>query len=166
MKKVILLSALLVMVLASCNCSKTTSSSSAKSVEPSSAPVSSNTSAEEMDLEGTWELVSIVSETLPFKDLFTGQKKTIVFDARPKQVSGSTSCNTYTGSYALDGRALSFGNGMAMTKMACQGNGEAVYVERLNKANMIFIKDQSTLMLLDGNTALLEFKKIMGAKSY
>ncbi|HSY61972.1 MAG TPA: META domain-containing protein, partial [Cytophaga sp.] len=98
--------------------------------------------------------------------LYPNVKPTISFDARPKQVSGTTSCNTYTGSYSLDGKNISFGNGFATTKMACEGNGETVFVQRLAKANKFFIKDQTTLMLLDGDIALLEFKKTMGPKSY
>lgn len=167
MKKLIVFSAILAALFVSCNASKSTSTAaSPKKVDEASIPVTSNPSSEEADLGGTWELVSLISEQTPFNTLYPSVKPTIAFDARPKQVSGTTSCNTYTGSYSLDGKTISFGNGFATTKMACQGNGEAVFIERLRKTNSFFIKDQTTLMLLDGNVALLEFKKIMGPKSY
>jgi len=165
MKKVIVFSAFLAIVLASCNASKTTTTTT-KKVDDTAVPVSSSTSADEMDLEGTWELVSLISEPIPFNALYPTVKPTIAFDARPKQVSGTTGCNSYTGSYSLDGKNVSFGNVMTMTKMACEGNGESIFVQRLTKTNKFFIKDQKTLMLLQGDVALLEFKKVMGPKSY
>jgi heat shock protein HslJ len=172
MKKIIVFSSFLIFVLGSCNCSKSTSSKStastanSKKADDKVVPVTSNESSDELDLEGTWELVSIISETTSFKALYPNEKPTISFDSRPKQISGSTSCNTYTGSYAIDGRNISFGNGMALTKMACQGTGESVYMERLNKVNKVYVKDHTTLMLLSDDVALLEFKKTMGPKSY
>ncbi|WP_018344365.1 META domain-containing protein [Cytophaga aurantiaca] len=166
MKKLIVFSTALALIFASCNTSKSPSTSTAKNVDQASVPVTSNTSAEESDLGGTWELVSTISEPTPFKDLYPSVKPTIAFDARPKQVSGTTSCNTYTGSYSLDGKTISFGNGFALTKMACPGNGESVFIDRIRKVNKFFIKDQTTLMLLQDDVALLEFKKILGPKSY
>ena len=169
MKKVIVFSAILAVIFASCNTSKSASNPStpsAKKVDDASVPVSSSPSSEEADLEGTWELISLISEPTPFKTLYPTVKPTISFDARPKQVAGTTGCNTYTGAYSLDGKSISFGDGMAMTKIACEGNGESIFVQRLTKTNKFFIKDQTTLMLLDGDVALLEFKKILGPKSY
>lgn len=167
MKKLIVCAAFLGVILASCSSSKTQNSISDRKVDDAAIPVTAGTSTEEGDLEGTWELVSIITEnTTPFKDLYPNKKPTIAFEARPKQISGTTSCNSYTGSYVLDGKTISFGTGMALTKMACEGNGERLFIERLTKTNKFFIKNQSTLMLLDGDVALLEFKKIMGPKSY
>jgi len=167
MKKVIVFSAIVAFSFASCNTSKSTSATpAARKVDEASIPVTSSPSSEEDELGGTWELVSIISKTTPFKTLYPNVKPTIAFDARPKQISGNTGCNTFTGSYSLDGKIISFGNGMAMTKMVCDGNGEALFVQRLTKTNKFFIKDQRTLMLLDGDVALLEFKKILGPKSY
>lgn len=166
MKKLIVFSTALALIFASCNTTKSSSTSDAKNVDPASVPVTSNPSADEADLGGTWELVSVISETTLFKDLYPVTVPTIAFDARPKQVSGTTGCNSYTGSYSLDGRTISFGNGFALTKMACTGNGEAVFIERIRKTNKFFIKDQRTLMLLQDDVALLEFRKIMGPKSY
>ena len=165
MKKVIAISAIVAFIFASCNASKSTTPVATK-VDDASIPVTSSPSSEEDELGGTWELISIISETTPFKTLYPTVKPTIAFDARPKQISGNTGCNTFTGSYSLDGKIISFGNGMTMTKMACDGNGESVFVQRLTKTNKFFIKDQNTLMLLEGDVALLEFKKIMGPKSY
>lgn len=166
MKKLIVFSTALALIFVSCSTSKSSSTSTTKKIDDAAVPVTAAPSSEEMELAGTWELVSTISEPTPFKDLYPNTKPTIAFDARPKQVSGTTGCNSYTGSYSIDGRTISFGSGFALTKMACEGNGEAVFIERVRKVNKFFIKDQNTLMLLQDDVALLEFKKIMGPKSY
>ena len=167
MKKVIIYGAFLGVILASCNSSKSQTAISDKKVDEKAIPVTGSSATEEADLEGTWELVSLMSaQKVPLNDLYPNKKPTIAFDARPKQISGTTGCNSYTGSYVIDGRTISFGTGMALTKMACEGDGETLFVERLKKTNKFFIKEQNTLMLLEGDVALLEFKKIMGPKSY
>ncbi|MGN6645391.1 MAG: META domain-containing protein [Cytophaga sp.] len=167
MKKIIIYGAFLGVILASCNSSKSQTAVSDKKVDEKAIPVTAAAATEESDLEGTWELVSLMgAQKVPFNDLYPNKKPTIAFDARPKQISGTTGCNSYTGSYVIDGRTISFGTGMALTKMACEGEGEALFVERLKKTNKFFIKEQNTLMLLEGDVALLEFKKILGPKSY
>jgi len=163
MKKVIVFSALLALALASCKCDQTSKTTKPTTKEKAVLP---NTAGDEDDLDGTWELISTISEQTPFNTLFPNQKPTITFNSRPRQISGTTGCNTYTGSYTLLGGTISFGNGLALTKMACDGKGEAVFVERLNKTTNYFIKDQTTLMLMQGDVALLEFKKTLGGKSY
>lgn len=167
MKKLIVCAALLGAILVSCNSSKNQNAISDRKVKDAAIPVTGSSNTEEGDLAGTWELVSLVTgNASTFNALYPNKKPTIAFDARPKQISGTTSCNSYTGSYVLDDKTISFGTGMALTKMACEGDGEKVFVERLTKTNKFFIKDQSTLMLLDGEVGLLEFKKILGPKSY
>src|SRR4051812_13310398 len=103
MKKLIVYAAFLAFIMASCNASKTTTPSavSSKTVDEAAKPVTPASSSEEGDLEGTWELVSIISEVTPFKNLYPNKKPTIAFDARPKQISGTTSCNSYTGAYNI-----------------------------------------------------------------
>jgi heat shock protein HslJ len=163
MKKVIVFSALLALALASCKSDQTSKTTKPATKEKAVLP---NTSGDEDDLDGTWELISTISEQTPFNTLYPNQKPTITFNSRPRQISGTTGCNTYTGSYTLLGSTISFGTGLTLTKMACDGKGEAVFVERLNKATDYFIKDQTTLMLMQGDVALLEFKKTLGGKSY
>jgi heat shock protein HslJ len=167
MKRIIIYGAFLGVILASCNSSKSQTTISDKKVDEKAIPVTGSSATEESDLEGTWELVSLMgAQKVPLNDLYPNKKPTIAFDARPKQISGTTGCNSYTGSYVIDGRTISFGTGMALTKMACEGEGESLFVEQLKKTNKFFIKEQNTLMLLEGDVALLEFKKIMGPKSY
>lgn len=162
MKKIIVYAAFLGVIFASCNSAKTQTVINDKKVDEAAIPVNAGSGMEDTNLEGTWELVSVInsdSSRIPFNELYPEKKPTITFDSRSKQVSGTTSCNRYTGSYVLDGRTISFGTGMAMTKMACPGNGETLFIDRIYKANKYFIKNQTTLMFLDGDVALLEFKK-------
>ena len=153
-------------IFASCKSDKAATNSSTAKAPDAVKPETFNVSAYEADLEGTWELVSVIGSNTPFATLYPSVKPTLSLNSRPKQISGTTSCNSYTGSYIVNDRSISFGNGWASTKMACEGEGEGVFVERLKKTDKFFIKDQNTLMLLIGDVALLEFKKISGAKSY
>ena len=164
MKKLIVLTVLLSTLLASCNSSKPANSSTSN--VDAATPVTPNSSETTEELIGTWELISTISEPTPFNKLYPNTKPTIKFEGRPKQVEGNTSCNTFTGIYTIDRNSISFGTGLTYTKMACDGNGETVFMTRLNKANKYFIKDETTLMLLDGDIALLEFKKTMVGSSY
>jgi heat shock protein HslJ len=166
MKKIVLIAVLLTIIFASCKSDKSTTNSSAAKAPDAVKPETFNSSDYEADLEGTWELVSVIGSNTPFATLYPSTKPTLTLDSRPKQISGTTSCNTYTGSYVINDRSISFANGWASTKMACEGEGEGVFIERLKKADKFFIKEQNTLMLLLGDVALLEFKKIAGARSY
>lgn len=162
MKKLIVCVAFLGVIFVSCNSSKTQTVINDKKVDDAAIPVNGGSGMEDTNLEGAWELVSVIqgdSGRVAFNELYPEKKPTITFDSRAKQVSGTTSCNRYTGSYVIDGRTISFGTGMAMTKMACPGNGESLFIDRIYKTNTYFIKNQTTLMLLNGDVALLEFKK-------
>lgn len=80
-----------------------------------------------------------------------GQPPTLAFEAA--QVRGSGGCNQFSGPYQYDrptGR-LAFGDGFAMTAMACQENArmtfEVLYVEALTAATEASLDDQGRLIL-------------------
>jgi heat shock protein HslJ len=76
--------------------------------------------------ETSWVLTSI--EDVPVPD---GVEATLVFAAT--DVSGSGGCNTFNGTYALEGPSLTFGP-LATTRMACEepANGiETAYLAAL-----------------------------------
>jgi heat shock protein HslJ len=82
--------------------------SSTPSVAPSATPAPDR-------LDGTtWALVSMDDQpvTLPAADMVP----TLAFDAGT--ASGNAGCNTFTGSYTVDGPSLTFGP-LASTKKAC-----------------------------------------------
>ncbi len=87
----------------------------------SSTPSPSPTPAPDR-LDGTsWALESIDDQPLP--DGVADNVPTLAFAGG--SVSGGAGCNTFTGSYTLDGNSLSFGP-LAVTAMACEPDVSAV----------------------------------------
>lgn len=109
-------------------------------------------------IAGQWELDYIHSPNNKMEDLYPSKKPTIRFDEAASRISGNTSCNNYFATYKIDGNNLNF-SAIGSTKMMCQGNGEAVYLELLEKVNRFAVSGE-TLNLLVGDMAMIRFKKV------
>ena len=113
------------------------------------------------DLEGpTWEVESLVvdGETTPAVE---GTTMTATFD--DGGVGGSGGCNSYAGSYSVDGDTIAFGP-IASTLIACEdpiGAQEQAFFAALGAADT-FDVDGATLTLLDGDTVLVTFQESAG----
>lgn len=64
----------------------------------------------------TWEVIQIGAASL--EDLSADQLPTMAFDLAKSQISGSTGCNSYSGSFTSDDTGMKMGP-MAVTKKAC-----------------------------------------------
>jgi heat shock protein HslJ len=98
-------------------------------------------------IEGTaWQL-GLGTLTLPGLD---AARPTMRLEAG--KVSGSTGCNSYTGSYTLEGAALSFG-GIASTAMACSPARDAIQTAFLGRVDKVagWHMDGNNLVLTDAN---------------
>jgi heat shock protein HslJ len=139
MKKITLLVVLICMNFFSCTTSK---------------PAMKSTS-----LEGTWELNYITGPRIAFDGLFPNKKPTIAFNTKENKVTGNNSCNQYFGALLLDGAKINFKDAkMGMTMMACQGNGDSVYMDILNKIESYTITDDGkTLNFLLGDVVMMRF---------
>jgi len=139
--KLILLFA--VSLMASCKCTK------------------SSTSDKTASLEGTWQLDYISGPRIAFEGLYPNDKPSLVFDLKENKVSGKNSCNSYSGAVKLEGNTISFDQaGMITTKMFCDGEGEKIYMSTLNKINSYSVSnDGKTLNLLSGDISLMRFNK-------
>jgi heat shock protein HslJ len=74
-------------------------------------------SAQPLSLEGTaWKLDTIATGTQAVSSVIAGTSPFLTLDAG--RASGSAGCNTFSGSYQLDGASLTFGP-LATTQMAC-----------------------------------------------
>jgi heat shock protein HslJ len=50
------------------------------------------------------------------------------------KITGNNSCNQYFGALLIDGDKIDFKDAkIGMTMMACEGNGDLLYMETLNK---------------------------------
>ncbi|MCY7351964.1 MAG: META domain-containing protein [Cytophagaceae bacterium] len=84
-------------------------------------------------------------------------KPFITFDTANQRVSGSTSCNSFSGALAVDGPKINFTNPMAMTRMMCPGEGEQAFLEMLKKVNRYALGNDNTLTFIIGDIAVMRF---------
>jgi len=85
-------------------------------------------------VEGSWQLTegTVNGEAIPILD---SHPITITFDS--EQVGGTASCNSYGGTYHLDGPTISFSN-LAMTEMACMPE-ETMIAEQLYASGLTMV---------------------------
>ncbi|WP_163408233.1 META domain-containing protein [Flavobacterium ajazii] len=112
-------------------------------------------------LEGNWELNYITGPRIAFDGLYPNKKPTINFNIKENQVSGNSSCNSFTGKLNVNGNKIDFTQPMAMTKMMClDGQGEQVFMAALQKITSYTITDDGkTLNLISGDIASMRFVK-------
>ncbi|PZX94447.1 META domain-containing protein [Flavobacterium aquariorum] len=110
-------------------------------------------------LEGTWELKYITGPKIAFDGLFPNKKPTIAFDLKQNRIKGDNSCNQYFGALLMDGAKINFKDAkIVTTMMACEGNGDSVYMDTLNKIESYTITDDGkTLNFLLGNVVMMRF---------
>jgi heat shock protein HslJ len=141
MKKIILVLTMVCLAFTSCNSLKTATSKTAS-------------------LEGTWELNYVTGPRIAFEGLYPNKKPTITFDLKGNSVSGSNSCNRYSGKLNVDGNTISFKDPMAVTKMFCPGEGENIYMATLQKIDAYSVsEDGKTLNFIMGDIAMMRFEK-------
>ena len=135
-----MLAGLVILIVAACD---STGSGANTTPEPTSAA----------DLAGTsWTLVSIGGTPV-----VEGSGPHLTFGA-DGNASGSTGCNSMTGTYATDGAALTFGP-MATTRMACEGDlmaQEAEVLEALAAISGWEIDADGRLHLTGGTELVLQ----------
>jgi len=111
-------------------------------------------------IDTQWVLTELANAPVPAGE--RQREASIRFQTEGK-VSGSTGCNRFSGTYALEGHLLHFGQ-LAMTRMACADDQgiEADYMKALETTRQFQIH-RNTLDLLDGagrNAA--RFKAVLG----
>jgi heat shock protein HslJ len=113
-------------------------------------------------LEGTWELNYITGPRIAFDGLYPDKKPTLIIDLTNKKISGTTGCNSYSGPLVAGNGDINFNQPIAVTRMACSGNGmlgETTYLELLKKIKQYSVTDGKTLNLIAGDIALMRFTK-------
>lgn len=110
-------------------------------------------------LGGTWELNYISGPRIAFNGLYPGKVPELIFNLTEKRVSGSTGCNSFTGNLVADDTSINLNQPMAVTKMACPGEGETIFFDMIKKVNNYTISGDTTLNLLMGDIAIMRFHK-------
>lgn len=115
------------------------------------------TNAEELKLNGAWELNYISGPKIAFDGLFPNKKPVIVFDFPKEEANGNGGCNGYSVKVKVNGNKISFGDALS-TMMACEGNGEPVYFRTLKTVTSYSISNNTLTMMMD-DIAVMRFTK-------
>jgi len=112
------------------------------------------------DLTGNWRLDYISDREADFDVLYPVAKRpTLVFAADNGVVTGSTGYNTFNCPVKVRSNGIAFADCSA-TKMACEGPGEAMFMDDLKTINNYTFADDNTLVLFTDDDTVLRFKRI------
>ncbi len=110
-------------------------------------------------LEGNWQLDYIAGLPLSVDSLFLNNKPQLNINTATKQLSGNTGCNRFSGALEVIGSKINFNNPLAITRMACPGNGESIFLETL-KTITSFSASYGSLTLIADDIAVMHFKRM------
>jgi heat shock protein HslJ len=111
-------------------------------------------------LTGTWVLDVVPYTKGTLDTLYPETKPSLSFDLAQKSFSGYSGCNNINGPLVADNNTISFKGDIAMTRMACPGDGESVFMEHLKRINKYSVSaDGKELTLIQGDLALMHFHK-------
>jgi len=110
-------------------------------------------------LQGDWQLRSI---QLPGSERitdFNGKIPTIRFDSAINRSSGTTGCNRFSGNYvAVNGQMRFDMEKMTLTRMACVGDYERIFLAALKNITHYTIEGQA-LAMSSGNSVIMRWQK-------
>lgn len=124
------------------------------------APADTAITSDSNTLVGEWELIPVLSS-----DTAAGKLPWINFDVNSGTFTGNTGCNTMSGSFVKNGYALSFNENVNLTKIACEGYNEQVFLNNLLKTNIYRIED-GTLMLMFNQTVMSKWARKVNISPY
>lgn len=108
-------------------------------------------------LNGSWELDYIAAQAISFDSLYKEKKPMLIFNTDKNELSGNSSCNSFSGKIKITANTIDFGGPLAMTMMACPGNGEKIFLDALQSANRYSV-NESGLTLIKDDMAIMHFK--------
>lgn len=110
-------------------------------------------------LGGDWELDYISGRRIAFNGLYPERKPHLKFDIPKNELHGNTSCNGFSSKLTIDGNKISIAEPMAMTMMACPGEGEKAFLDMLKKVNKYDVTGDTTLTFIMDDIAVMRFHK-------
>ncbi len=106
-----------------------------------------------MDYKSTATLDTTVQ---PFK--YWTRTPSVTLNATNLIFTGSTGCNSMSGSFNFSNKDIQFGRNIVTSKMSCNEYDESKFISALRKADN-YTLNGNTLELKQGGTRLLSFKK-------
>lgn len=92
----------------------------------------------------------------PFK--YWNRMPSVTLNATNLIFTGTTGCNSMSGSFNFNNKDIRFGRNIVTSKMSCNGYNETNFLSALKKADN-YTLNGTTLELKQGTTRLLAFKK-------
>jgi len=109
-------------------------------------------------LTGEWVLNYITGPRIAFNGLYPNAKPTINFKENPEEISGNTSCNGFSCKLTINGNKMTIAEPGAMTMRYCEGGGEKVFLDMLQKVTGYDVQG-NTLVMLQGDIAVMRYTK-------
>lgn len=112
------------------------------------------------DLYGNWQLTYVSDNSMPFDVLYpVDRRPVLMFDKSGNAVSGNTGFNTYNCPVRINSNGIAFAD-CTVTKMACEGPGEAIFMEDLKDINNYRFTDENTLVFFTDDDTVMRFTRI------
>ena len=110
-------------------------------------------------INGNWQLIDMYALSTDPGSLFPDKQPYLRLDSSTLQASGSTGCNRFSGQFVAVNRQFRFDmNKMILTRMACKGPGEGIFLEALGRVTRYRLQND-TLLFLANDSVLFRWKK-------
>lgn len=109
-------------------------------------------------LTGEWVLNYITGPRIAFDGLYPNAKPTINFKENPEEISGNTSCNGFSSKLTIKGNNMTISQPGPMTMRYCEGGGEKVFLDMLQKVTGYDVQG-NTLVMLQGDIVVMRYTK-------
>lgn len=148
MKKTVYYITLCLLMLLFSQCSTSKKSTEADAQGTNTHAVSAKGKSTD-SLQGTWKFDYFTMVHTDKKILFPAQFPELTFDTRAKRFSGSSGCNSISGTYSVSGDNMTFNEPMIMTRMACNAMGEKSFIDYLKSVTRYTISGNTLQLITD-----------------
>jgi heat shock protein HslJ len=116
------------------------------------------------ELDGGWVLAVFPHEKKTLAEVFGTRIIDLRFATDSNRVSGSTGCNQFNGSYTADTAKIRFSPDMALTRMACPGYDERLFLNAMSRVNRYRINEGQLELFHDKDLVMVFARKIEYSK--
>ncbi len=108
-------------------------------------------------LEGKWMLTYI--EGGDVTKLYKGRIPEMIFDLKAGKITGNNGCNSIFGTVKVEGSKIVFLTPLGSTKMACEGNGEELFMAGLAKMTSFSFHGNDEIDLIGGDLGIMRLQR-------
>jgi heat shock protein HslJ len=114
----------------------------------------------ETSLEGGWVLAVFPYQKKTLAEVFGTRVIEMQFTKATGSLSGTTSCNRFNGSYTATDDTLLLSQTRLLTKMACPGYNEQLFLDALNRVNRYHLNEGQLELLQDTALVMIFARKL------